>query len=276
MPGDARQPLPLVIAGDLFHSWNAPPELINFALRWIGKDVPTYAVPGNHDLPNHRYEDRRRSAYWTLACAGAVQTLVPGQPVEVGRDGLILYGYPEGYDPAPLLEPEPDKTHLAVVHRYLWQDGMGYPGADQEHHVLSTVKLLRGYSAAVFGDNHQPFRGAGMNGTGDLLNCGTFIRRRSDERDLHPGVGVLYDDGSIEVVLTPCAEDEWVSLPELVQAIQGTGLDAEELVELLRDLGDQVPRFRDAVQAYLRSNPVGPMVEEMIRRWVEGQTEGEK
>ena len=54
---------PIVYAGDIFDKWNSPPELINFAIEHLPKG---HAIPGQHDLPLHNYEDIRKSAYWTL------------------------------------------------------------------------------------------------------------------------------------------------------------------------------------------------------------------
>ena len=55
---------PLIVAGDVFdEGWRAhkcPPELVNFAIRHL---PVCYAVPGQHDLPHHRYADVDKSAY---------------------------------------------------------------------------------------------------------------------------------------------------------------------------------------------------------------------
>src|SRR5690242_10190233 len=56
-------PVPLLIAGDIFDRAAPTPEIINFALDVFGKSRASYiyAIPGNHDLPNHRYEEMDRS-----------------------------------------------------------------------------------------------------------------------------------------------------------------------------------------------------------------------
>ena len=64
----------VVVAGDIFDRWNSPPEIINFAIE----NLPNcYAIPGQHDLPNHRYEEIERSAYYTLIKAGIIENLNP-------------------------------------------------------------------------------------------------------------------------------------------------------------------------------------------------------
>src|SRR5688500_1062308 len=47
--------LPILCAGDIFDKWNAPPELIHFALEHLPDGM--ICVPGQHDLPNHRMEE---------------------------------------------------------------------------------------------------------------------------------------------------------------------------------------------------------------------------
>src|SRR5690349_21675628 len=45
-------PVPLLIAGDLFNVATPAPEIINFALDiFANRPFPIIAVPGNHDLP---------------------------------------------------------------------------------------------------------------------------------------------------------------------------------------------------------------------------------
>ena len=62
---------PVLIAGDIFDRWNASPELINFAMKYL-PIVDTYAIPGQHDLPLHNYEDMEKSAYGVLKRAGTI------------------------------------------------------------------------------------------------------------------------------------------------------------------------------------------------------------
>src|SRR3990172_3116798 len=55
---------PVLCAGDIFHKWNSPPELINFVMSQA--DCTKLTIAGQHDLPNHNFREIERSAYWTL------------------------------------------------------------------------------------------------------------------------------------------------------------------------------------------------------------------
>src|SRR5688572_18895632 len=48
---EATAKIPVICAGDIFDRWNPPPELVNFALRFLPNGM--ICVPGQHDLPNH-------------------------------------------------------------------------------------------------------------------------------------------------------------------------------------------------------------------------------
>lgn len=238
-----------------------------------------YAVPGNHDLPHHRYSERRRSGYWTLVEAGTIGNINPDRPRHF--DAFNVRAFPEGYPLEPPFEEmeKSGKLNLAVAHHYCWRDGMGHPGADEEDHVKSLGRKLTAYDAVLFGDNHVPF----LTTVGDaadpthVYNHGTFIRRRSDETEIKPQVGWLMSDGSIEVEYLDTSKDRWAEdngvLTEMAAA---TGLDAEELVELMRELGDTALSFKDAVLHYLKRNKVGDAVQRLVVSWMEKIGNGNK
>jgi len=83
---------PIVCAGDIFDRWNSPPELINFAIQSSPK---MHSIPGQHDLPHHRYEDMQRSAYWTLVAAGVLTDL--GTVPKVVSNWLAVHPFPWGF-----------------------------------------------------------------------------------------------------------------------------------------------------------------------------------
>ena len=71
---------PILVAGDIFNRWNANPELINFLIE----ELPIlHAIPGNHDLPNHSFDEIERSAYWTLVKAGKIIDCTTTDPSKV-------------------------------------------------------------------------------------------------------------------------------------------------------------------------------------------------
>jgi len=229
---------------------------------WNAGDTPTlvYAVPGQHDLPHHRYEDRRRSAYWTLVEACAWVDLPPRELRQSGL-GLSLVGFPWGTEPAPLKKGlrEPGDVHLAVVHRYCWRAGCSHPGAEPDAEASRLEAALGGFDAVLVGDNHHPFQ------EGKIYNHGLFMRRRADERDLSPGAGVLYSDGAVEVRPLDVSGDRFAAA-EGVERLEAAGVDAGELVRLLQASGDASLSFADVVRRRAGSEP--PPVRELLLKWL--------
>lgn len=182
--------VPILFAGDLFDVWQPPPELIEFALRHLPEGM--LCIPGQHDLPYHGYDAAHRSGYGVLRRAGKIIDLEPGKGKRVGN--LFVQGFPWG---TPVQKLTKSKTlSIALVHAYCWKTGCSFPGASDDSSAMSFAERLKGWDIAVFGDNHIPFESR----IGDVLvyNCGGFMRRKTDEVNHRPSVGIVFDDGSIK------------------------------------------------------------------------------
>lgn len=254
---------PIVCAGDIFDSWKCSPELINFALEHLPE---MYAIPGQHDLPLHNLEDIKRSAFWTLVKAGKVKYLRLNKPVGIG--GLVLHGVPYGCDIPEVEGRERDTDfHLVVVHKYIWTGTHSYPGAPKDSEIRSLAKVLRGYGAAVFGDNHKGFLSSA--GGFDVLNCGTLMRRKTDEADYKPQVGLLHSDGEIGVHFLDTSEDKL----EVTEAVKQKEVDSD-LEQFLRDLGrlrQSKLDFVEAMQAVMEQRGTRAEVRKLIQSAMEGK-----
>ena len=253
----------IVCAGDVFDRWDSPPELINFAMRTLPK---MYAVPGQHDLAYHRFNDIKRTAYWTLCEYGAIQTLNAGEPRE-RNNGLRLHGFPWGFPPTP----NPDTIRkgvpldLAVVHSYVWTEGNSFPGAPEDKRLRAYAKGLKGYDVAVFGDNHKPFLSASHNRC-TVVNCGGFFRRRSDDNH-EPSAWLLKSDGSVVRYVLDTSKDVYAPEadrwePENVTRVREF---AKELAELDADSVD----FPLVVKALLLKEKPPRRVRELVLKLME-------
>ena len=202
----------IYIAGDLFHWWKSPPELINWAIEKLSPAF-VFAIPGQHDLPNHNLEEIRKSAFQTLLSVEVVDgdfTLrVPGP--------LTVDPFPWGCEIKPREVDKHDLAdqfiHMALIHQYTWIQGHSYQGAAEESRVGYLAKSLKGYDIAVFGDNHKPFEHHVGNCV--VFNCGCLIPRASDERDIRPSVGLVRSDGTItRHYLNTHVNDLWAPVAE--------------------------------------------------------------
>lgn len=251
--------LPIVIAGDIFDHWKSSPELISFAIRMFG-GLRVFAVPGQHDLPNHSYDDIYRSAYVTLVEAG-VLTNIGYDRVKIDEN-LVVFGFPWG---KPIHGPgewqEAGVVTLAVVHRYIWAGSNCYSGAPNEMKVSVHKEQLRGYMAAVFGDNHKGF--LAQAGRCVVFNCGSFMCRHNDERSYKPRYGILYDDGDIEECFFDTSKDKWADPSETLATINET-LNLGNLVDGLESLGADALDFSSILRRYLDQHDVDHQVRRLV------------
>jgi len=247
--------IPVVIAGDIFDNWKSPPELVNFVIR-LFRGLTIYAIPGQHDLPNHVYADLHRSSYGTLIEAGAIENLDPTMDggIPVGdSDKFWLWSFPWGFDviPSPY-EKENGEVKLAVIHKYVWTtERTCYPGAPAEQNLAGLKKQLEGYDAAVFGDNHKGF--LTKSGDCDVLNCGGFIPRKSDERNYKPRFGLLFDDGHIDQVMLDTSKDRWID-PEDVSKLIDEPMNLTGLIDEFESLGADALDFAEALIRTMERN----------------------
>lgn len=241
---------PVIIAGDIFDRWNPPPELLTFAFRHLPKNI--WAVPGQHDLPNHREEEVDRSGYGVLIESGRINGL--GHLLEAGNR-YSLSGFGWGREVKPLedsfrkYDPQEGKCiHVAVVHKYIFDTGSNaFIGAKEEDHISAFRERLAGYDVAVFGDNHKGFSTRLKSGTW-IFNCGGFIRRKIDEVDYKPQIGILYNDGTVSAKMLDTSADRFKDAKEIVEEME---VDLHAFVEQLEKMGDHGLDFRAAVRKSL-------------------------
>lgn len=255
---DVANGLPVLCAGDVFDKWNPPPELINFAIKSLPANV--YAVPGQHDMPNHRYEDLGRSGYGTLVLARKI-TNIPPNPLVI-KNGIVLFGWPWGKDISPLANYYPDKDviNLAVVHQYVWgPPSTRYKGAPKEASLHNFSKKVLGYDAVVIGDNHRGWCNL------KFINCGTFMRRKSDELDYDPQIGLLHRSGKITPYLLDCSEDEYIDLGEELSL----GKQTEEFLNSIYNLTEQSLDFVAALQRLITDKAVSQQARAILERAID-------
>lgn len=248
----------IVYAGDIFDKWNASAEVINFALTHLPQG---YAVPGQHDLPNHSYEEIERSAYGTLAEVEHIINLRPGEPTYVGGE-VVAHGFPWGHPPKPV-SGVGGQIDLAVVHAFIYTTkANAYSGAPAGARASVARSSLAGFDVAAYGDNHKGF--IDTKGKLTICNCGGFMRRKSDERDYRPGVGLLHGDGTVTRHYLDTSAEVFVEQTEAEVEVEKM-LDMTEFMEGLKGLGaDTSLEFESALGRFLETNKTDGLVREIV------------
>jgi len=245
---------PILCAGDIFDKWNSPPELINFAIANLPK---MYAVPGQHDLPLHNYQDIHKSAYWTLVEAGVIENLDPEElPLNAG---FYIYPFPWGH---PITPPSSeDEMKVAVVHQYIWMDkATSYPGAPEENKLTEGPVNMGGYDVMIFGDNHKGF--LTQKGNCTVLNCGGFMRRNADQIDYKPHVGLLLSDGSVKLHYLDISEDIIEAKGPIIDI--GEDMELQEFMSELMSLEESTLNFEEAMEQTLKKIKPNKAVKNLI------------
>jgi hypothetical protein len=129
---------------------------------------------------------------------------------------------------------------------------------------VGKLSVLRHFNCAVFGDNHKGFlfKNKGVH----VLNCGGFMRRKSDEKSYQPVMGLVYSDGSIRRHPLDTTQDTFTRNPKLDEPDGEFNID--EFVEQINKLGEQAVDFHEQIEQYLLDNKVDNYVEKLLREMI--------
>lgn len=256
-----RYDVPILCAGDIFDGWRPPPEIINFALEYLPNGMIT--IPGQHDLPLHNLDDVEKSAYWTLVKAGKILGLTKdnGDTTMISGTDIRVRGFPWGVKVAPT---GMQHLRIALIHAYCWIPGHSYPNAPQEAKLTkSKASDLKGFSVAVFGDNHKGF----LTKCGDttVLNCGTLMRRKVDEIDYKPHVGLIHESGRVTLHYLNTDQDVMVNHEVPIDP----SVDMDDFLNEVADLQYAVLDFSEAIRQAIEKRKPSPAVRQALLKAME-------
>ncbi len=263
----------VIVAGDIFDKYNPSPALINWAIQNLHLPM-VYSIPGQHDLALHNLDDLRKSAYCTLMEAKILEDLQWGLNVGVAAfsDGdfdISPFPWGERVEPWSWAGRNSYPIHIAVAHSYIWTKGNQYTGASDSSHLSGYAGQLKGYDVAVFGDNHNGFTAKAGDCT--VYNCGCLIRRKRDEREYKPAVGLLHDDGTVERHFLDVSEDKWLEDDEELPLGEMNEQGLSEFIDGLGGLDTERVGFNDMVRRYVSGGEVSDGVGRVMLEALEGE-----
>lgn len=260
---------PVVIAGDITHksgdiNHKEPAELTSFIIRMFSNGT-IIACAGNHDLPNHNYEEIQKSILWTLVEAKKIQLIEPNKSIEINN--TRFHGFPWGTELKPLDNPHDMLIEVAICHHFVWTKDTGYEGAPEDCRLKAVKEKLKGYDVALFGDNHKfLFRPSDEEVT--ILNPGTFMRRTTHDLDHKPCVGLLHSDGTVTIHYLDTSKDVYLNRDEMQQRKKDKA-NFSDFVEGLTNIGDSEFDFPRAVKYFLDNNQVKSETKKEIIRMLQ-------
>lgn len=236
---------PVFCAGDIFDKWNAPAQLINFAL----KNLPEmYAVPGQHDLPDHSLKEVEKSAFWTLVQAGKIKLLSSNfTKAFFLTPNTHVSGFAFG---EKIVSGQSNRNlhHIAIIHQYNWIPKCNYIGARTENLVSTDRKEFEGYDLVVSGDNHQWFKAKTKSGI--FWNCGSLMRRHANEKHYFPTVGMLTENGQMFGYDLSISSDKYIEVDDKRE--EAKEMDLQKLVKSLRSLNSSKTDFVKTVEEFMQ------------------------
>ncbi len=260
---EAGNPI-ILCAGDIFDRWNSSPSLINWAIDHLPQ---MWAIPGQHDLPYHNWEQLGRSAFWTLVEADTI-VFPSTQPYRIG--GMKIHFYPYGFPIEPCPKSSKDIINIAVAHEYHWVPGSGHPQASEEDDLTRNRGMAKlGYDVIHLGDNHSPF--TWKCGKTTVCNSGTLLRRKIDEKPYQVGFHLLYSDGRIDRYPLDTSKDQWI---DQSKALDPEKMDLSEFIRGLQKLGGDSLDFKQFVLSIVEKDDIPPEVREIILQALEEASNG--
>lgn len=252
---------PLIIAGDIFNKPENPSQLVNWVIQKF-KQVKNkvFAIPGQHDLLHHNIKDIHKTSYWTLALDRAIINLEKPHLYEIKNTSVDLFPFPWGAEIKPLTDCNSTNFSIAVCHRYVHTGKHTFPGADPNLSAQKTLKKIKGFDFAIFGDNHSGFK------FHQIFNCGALIRRNSTERNYQPQVGMITKCGQI-IPYDLNVENEIFSISEEEQEKQKVlTTEIQELLNSIDNIVESSESMGKALIHYLQQISVSEKVAQRIRR----------
>jgi hypothetical protein len=258
---------PIVIAGDLGHrpgDKNWP----NWLLEWFINEVKCrnltiYAIPGQHDLPNHSIKRIGESGFGVLWVADILCFITSiSYPISF-EDIYSLFMYPFG---TKLEEPKGFNdlgqfriaiTHQMIIDKPLW------PGQEAPQ-WKSVLRKHKHFDVIVSGDNHQPF--VGKLGTRILVNPGSLMRTTAIQTDHLPRVYLWYSKtNSVKPVFIPIQPaSEVIDLDYLENQKEREQREIEFISKLKEDDEDSDLDFEATCVRGMKENKLNKRTKEMI------------
>lgn len=253
---DGSGNLPWLIAGDIFHKWNSPPSLINFAIDHL--QCKSIAIPGQHDLPNHMDEQFENSPYATLEKAGTIINIDRRD-----RDVASVHTHGFGWN-APLHLV----VEIAMIHRYVWMDGSSYHGAPNTNKVGQIAEELGHPKLIISGDNHIGF----WHNPTKTFNCGSLMRLNRDQEHYCPRVGIVYSDCSVIPYYLDTSMDSTIGhfSDRGIMDVAEQQEDVDEFLQELAQMGRGGLDFLDAVRRYANKHNVRKATAKLIEQILTG------
>lgn len=250
----------VVIAGDVFHKWNASIEAMRLLV-----DIPILtdefrAIAGNHDLPQHNLGLFDKSALGLLSASNVIECL--GSLNKVFEDyadcDFIVNGSSFGESPR-YVEANPTHRQVLVWHTMTYKNVLPFPGCEAMD-AKSVLKKYPHYDLIVTGDNHNTFVEEYEGRI--LVNPGSLMRMTADQVNHKPCVFLWHaEDNSVEQVFLPIEDN--VITRDHIERKEARDKRFDEFLSKMTEGMDELS-FEDALTRYIEVNGMSEEVKRIL------------
>ena len=251
---------PVLHAGDLFHHWKPSPHLLSSTIEALPYEFNT--IYGQHDLPQHNWDNRFKSGIHTLAQARALSAF---KFLHYPKKGLHITGASWGQPPEEIPIEVPDdeaKRKILVWHKMVWQGKRLWPG-QTDPNATAILKKYPEYDLILTGDNHKPFV---EKYDGRLLvNPGSLTRQTAAQVDHLPRVYLYYAaDNTVRSVFLPIQSGEETISRDHIDRNEERSERISAFITKLGGDWDVTLSFEANLEQFLQSNKVLASVKKII------------
>lgn len=238
----------VVIAGDLFDSWDPSHRIVSWLARMITRtNTEVYAAAGQHDLPTHRMDLIDHSAIGVLAACGLIKIKMASPDIRTMSWGQSI--------------PEAGRAKVLVAHV-----GISAPNEKAPWAVCSAVDFLtlaekQGYRVVITGDNHKTFTITSKKGS-LLINPGSMLRLSADQIDHQPVFFDLIGGRPLKMIKFPTRKG--VVTREHVESVATRDERIQAFVSKLKTVKSLTLDFRQNLIRHLTEYKIEPELQRRV------------
>jgi len=240
---------PVLHAGDLFNHWKPAPYLLSKTMEHLPEQFRT--IYGNHDLPQHNFEERDKSGIYVLEQAGKLEVL---EGTHWGDTPTKRSAYLVGHD-----------RSILMWHVMTYQTKLPWPGCTDPK-AAGILRKYKDYDIILSGHNHKAFVETYEKRL--LVNPGSITRQDADQIDFKPRVYLYFaDTNTVEPVYLPIKSDA------VTRMHLDRGNQRDERIEaFISKIGGSYEAgldFESNLEKFFQSNNIRQSVKEKVYKAIE-------
>lgn len=256
-----KHQIPILIAGDLGHKSQWPNWLLEWTINKF-RETNIIAIPGQHDLPNHKLELLEQSGIGVLQAANAINLPLYHYCSETLNFETYCYPYGKEIEHRNLINVPSPSNLICMTHQMVIESEAWFPGQVAKKGIELLINFPE-YDLILSGDNHKPFV---VKHEGRLLvNPGSIMRNTTDQINHEPRVYLWYKDiNEVEAVYLPIQKDV-VRTDHIINVdIKARDSRMESYIERVKDDIEIELSFEDNIIKHIRKYGIDEVVKNKI------------